>query len=1153
MMTTDSNGAHIGTIRRVALVFDDQTRPETTGVYCRRALEKLADVTFFQPSQLAEVPRGGFDLYLNIDDGLRYLWPADLRPCAWWAIDTHIDFDWALQKARGFDLVFAAQRDGAALLRQEGVDARWLPLACDEEVHGRPKSEVQSPKSLGSSAESDSTRPHPGPLPKGDGAERHRGRSLQKAGEGEGNPKSKIANPKFAKRFDVCFVGNLIPGPRVDLVRLIQQHFKDVFVGQAYFEEMAAIYAASRIVFNRSVKNDVNMRVFEALASGSLLFTNDLADNGQAELFRDGVHLATYSDGRDLLDKLRYYLRRDDVREKIAAAGREEVLAKHTYRHRMEEILRCARDCKLQNENCKLQIGEHANAHSQRNATEGVPYRGRGNTRKATECVPYRASSCDLSYFDWARPEVLELIPVTARRVLEIGCGTGRLGEAIQKRQACEVVGIELDTLAAEKAASRLDRVLVGDVERIDPNFDRESEFQNRKSKIHFDCLVCADVLEHLVDPAGFLRRAREWLTEDAVVVASIPNVRHHSVVGGLIEGNWTYEPAGLLDNTHLHFFTRRDAEALFVKAGYQVEKLQLMPGDGYDEWEKQPDKTQVQLGRVRLTGVPPEEAQEFFVYQFLVSAKPVAELVRVPGKGSQEATPVAHPEGEAHGQYKMQIAKCKMQNEASGSSPDPEKLSPKAQNLRPKNAPPRCVLLMITYNRLEYTRLALEAVLKLDYPNLRIVVWDNASTDGTVEYLRERLLPEHRWTTGCNAARPHPGPGYPLAGAEGAGAERHRGRSLQNTPDVRLILSPVNRGVVFPMNEAWASDPEAELLAKIDNDTLVPPDLLRRLAECHLQSKQFGVLSGFHFRQEGEALAEEHRIKSFDGVRVLPQPYVGGCAVMIRAEVFKKLGMIGCRSDGPQQKPFMDSGWTLYQQRLTQEGLVNGYPWPPIHVDHMEDTRSPHCIRSAEHQCYKRDERGMGLEEFTKELCVWRPNWTDEPNGDGQARQSKSGQATLDNPRPAVHALPAPSDDVRSYAQIRFQQDFANDFEQFDFWGKPFAFARFADGERAICMGQPIQGQDGWSFDGRQAAFAEQLNAALRYDAPGYFIGISDGCCDRPAKEWYLQQIKLPVERVTFSNIFVNANYRRFKELDTGDMAIIASEGGDYGCLKMR
>ncbi|HVX12039.1 MAG TPA: glycosyltransferase [Pirellulales bacterium] len=971
-------------------MFDDEARPETTGTYCRRALEVLAEVTFYRPSRLAEVPRDGFDLYLNIDDGMRYRWPADLRPCAWWAIDTHMDFQWCLEKARGFDFVFAAQRDGATSLLQEGVgSAEWLPLACDPEIHGRQEA---------------------------------------------------------AKEFDVCFVGNLLSDSRVGLVRLIQQYFKKTYVGQAYFQEMAKIYSASRIVFNRSVKNDVNMRVFEALASGSLLLTNDLADNGQSELFRDGVHLATYRDGHELLDKLRYYLQHDHVREKIAAAGRSKVLAEHTYRQRMEKLLARARETPT--------LRTSATAAPSNTLNDGA--------------------RCDMSYFDFARPEVMQLIPDTARRVLEIGCGNGRLGEALKRRQSCEVVGIELDRDAAEKATGRLDRVLVGDVERLKLDFAPGS----------IDCLVCADVLEHLVDPLAFLRRTRQWLTEEAAVVTSIPNVRHHSVVGSLIEGNWTYEPAGLLDHTHLHFFTRRDAVDLFLQAGYQVETIHYVPGPGYEEWQRQEDKSRVQLGHVLVTGLPQAEAEEFYVYQFLMVARPAVEATNrghVMDGGREFAT-------------------------AAVSDPPPYEPAPVESAYERQF--PKCLLLMVTYNRLEYTRLALEAVLTLDYPDLQVVVWDNASTDGTVEYLRDRL--------------------------DGAA-------------NVTIIASPSNRGVVFPMNEVWSSDSGAELLAKIDNDTLVPPELLKRLAECHVRSKQFGVLSGFHFREEGEALAEEHRIKSFDSMRVLPQPYVGGCAVMMRREVFSKLGAIGCRTDAPQNGPFMDSGWTMYQQLMTNAGLINGYPWPPIHVDHMEDTRSPHCIRSEDHQRYKRQERGMGLEEFTKELCVWQPHWPSAPvETVPTARNGERDQSTLVANQAIVGGGPL-NDGPDPHACIRFRQDFRRDFDEFDFWGKPFAFARFADGERAICMGVPIQGQDGWSFDRRHGDFAAQLNVALRYDAPGFYLGLSDGCCDRPARDWYLQQIRLPLERVTFSNIFVNANYRRFQQIDTSDMAIVATEGGDY------
>ncbi len=125
-------------IRRVAIIYDSVQRPETTGNYCLRALKQVVDVEHFQPGELDCVPRAGFDLYLNVDDGLRYHLPLDLRPSAWWAIDTHMDFVWCLQKASAFDYVFAAQRDGAEALRTAGIaTATWLPLACDPDIHGK--------------------------------------------------------------------------------------------------------------------------------------------------------------------------------------------------------------------------------------------------------------------------------------------------------------------------------------------------------------------------------------------------------------------------------------------------------------------------------------------------------------------------------------------------------------------------------------------------------------------------------------------------------------------------------------------------------------------------------------------------------------------------------------------------------------------------------------------------------------------------------------------------------------------------------------------------------------------------------------------------------------------------------------------------------
>ena len=104
-------------IRRIALIFDDRIRPDTTGVYVRKALAGLVEVVHFQPEQAESIPSSGFDLYLSVDDDTEHRLPESLHPRAYWAIDTHRDFPARLGRAVACDLVFAAQRDGAERLR----------------------------------------------------------------------------------------------------------------------------------------------------------------------------------------------------------------------------------------------------------------------------------------------------------------------------------------------------------------------------------------------------------------------------------------------------------------------------------------------------------------------------------------------------------------------------------------------------------------------------------------------------------------------------------------------------------------------------------------------------------------------------------------------------------------------------------------------------------------------------------------------------------------------------------------------------------------------------------------------------------------------------------------------------------------------------
>lgn len=271
---------------RIAIVYDNTIRKDTTGEYCRRALDRLcARVDHFLPTQMFSIP-GDYDLYLNIDDGQKYRLPAYLRPSVYWAIDTHLQYDWHLEKSHGFDQVFVAQRDGAEQLRRDGIeDAHWLPLACEPDLH----------------------RPIAG-LP---------------------------------KVYDIGFVGN-VPfegDPRSAFLRLIRERFPRHFIGNAYFDDMARVYSQSKIVFNISVRNDVNMRVFEGIACGSLLLTNDLGENGQNELFTPGKHYMTYRTQQEFIELAERYLADDEGRERIARAGQEHAYRRHTYWHRMRELL----------------------------------------------------------------------------------------------------------------------------------------------------------------------------------------------------------------------------------------------------------------------------------------------------------------------------------------------------------------------------------------------------------------------------------------------------------------------------------------------------------------------------------------------------------------------------------------------------------------------------------------------------------------------------------------------------------------------------------------------------------------------------------------------------------------------------------------------
>lgn len=152
-----------------------------------------------------------------------------------------------------------------------------------------------------------------------------------------------------------------------------------------------------------------------------------------------------------------------------------------------------------------------------------------------------------------------------SQRVLELGPASGYMSRVLREHD-CAVVGIELDPELASQAAEICERVIVGDLDVIDLGAELADD--------SFDVIVAADVLEHLKDPLGALQRLRPFLRRDGYIVVSLPNVAHASVRLALLQGRFQYRELGLIDRTHLRFFTHDTIRQLFDKAELAIVQI---------------------------------------------------------------------------------------------------------------------------------------------------------------------------------------------------------------------------------------------------------------------------------------------------------------------------------------------------------------------------------------------------------------------------------------------------------------------------------------------------------------------------------------------------------------------------------------------------
>jgi len=216
-------------------------------------------------------------------------------------------------------------------------------------------------------------------------------------------------------------------------------------------------------------------------------------------------------------------------------------------------------------------------------------------------------------YDDKPRADIIRLVPEDCRRILEIGCGTGATGSALKERQpGLFYVGLEIDDRAVAIAQTRLDRVLkvdLGKMDRLSLPFEPES----------FDLLIAADVLEHLYDPWRVLYVLRGFLKKKGKVLLSIPNTQNIYLIAQLVMGHWTYQKYGLLDATHIRFFTWKEIERLLTGTGFRLILCQKQLQADLT------DKTfplDLSIANLVLRQVDREEAERLFTFQYLVLAE---------------------------------------------------------------------------------------------------------------------------------------------------------------------------------------------------------------------------------------------------------------------------------------------------------------------------------------------------------------------------------------------------------------------------------------------------------------------------------------------------------------------------------------------------
>lgn len=235
--------------------------------------------------------------------------------------------------------------------------------------------------------------------------------------------------------------------------------------------------------------------------------------------------------------------------------------------------------------------------------------------------------------------------------------------------------------------------------------------------------------------------------------------------------------------------------------------------------------------------------------------------------------------------------------------------------------------LVYVTYNRLEYTKKSLPSLLADPSEDFSLTIWDNASTDGTVEYLKKEV-------------------------------------SDPRIDDI--VFSKENVGQTNAVNKIW-SNSSAELLGKIDNDCIMNAGWTRKLVQAHQDIPKLGVVACWHFPVEDfdeEAVRKAGKLQRFGQHQIFRHPWTCGTGLLFKRKLFEKFGPIN-RKDT-----------TNYWLKIASKGYINGFYYPLVLQEHMDDPKSKHCLLKDDESIKKMKDVTFVLQEHNINNMENRWQW---------------------------------------------------------------------------------------------------------------------------------------------------------------------------------